>query len=99
MAEYEDGDINEVDEAAEVDDAVCFEVTEYIVKALSNDPEAVEVSGDHRNGVTKLSVRVNPDDMGRIIGRRGRTAQAIRSLVGVAGAQAGVKTNVDIVDD
>ena len=40
-----------------------------------------------------------PSDMGRVIGRRGRTAQAIRTLVGVAGARDGVQTSVDIVDD
>jgi predicted RNA-binding protein YlqC (UPF0109 family) len=37
--------------------------------------------------------------MGRVIGRRGRTAQAIRALVAVAGARSGTATNVDIVDD
>ncbi len=40
----------------------------------------------------------DPDDMGRIIGRRGRTAQSIRALVGAAGARDGVTTSVDIVD-
>jgi hypothetical protein len=42
---------------------------------------------------------VAPDDMGRVIGRRGRTAQALRTLVGVAGARQGIQTSVDIVDD
>jgi len=111
MSEYEDGDINQIDDRdddhdddvveveVEVDDAVCLEVTEYIVKALATEADAVEVTSNHRSGVTKLSVSVAPDDMGRLIGRRGRTAQALRTLVGVAGAQAGVKTNVDIIDD
>jgi hypothetical protein len=45
-----------------------------------------------------LSLSVGPGDMGRIIGRRGRTAQAIRALVGAAGARDGVTTSVDIVD-
>ena len=45
-----------------------------------------------------LSLSVGANDMGRIIGRRGRTAQAIRALVGAAGARDGVTTSVDIVD-
>ena len=45
-----------------------------------------------------LSLSVGPGDMGRVIGRRGRTAQAIRALVGAAGARDGVTTSVDIVD-
>jgi predicted RNA-binding protein YlqC (UPF0109 family) len=53
------------------------------VKALATDADAVEVTSNHRSGVTKLSVSVAPDDMGRLIGRRGRTAQALRTLVGV----------------
>ena len=44
-------------------------------------------------------LHVAPDDMGRVIGRRGRTAQAIRTLVNVAGAKDGVQASVDIVDD
>ena len=52
---------------------------------------------DSARGV-KLSLHVGPNDMGRIIGRRGRTAQAIRTIVGAAGARDGVVTNVDIVD-
>jgi hypothetical protein len=51
-----------------------------------------------RQGKVVLSLQVGPDDMGRVIGRRGRTAQAIRSLVAAAGARDGVNATVDIVD-
>jgi predicted RNA-binding protein YlqC (UPF0109 family) len=51
-----------------------------------------------RQGKVVLSLSVGAGDMGRIIGRRGRTAQAIRALVGAAGARDGVTTSVDIVD-
>jgi uncharacterized protein len=50
-----------------------------------------------RGGLT-LRLHVAPDDMGRVIGRRGRVAQAIRTVVRAAGAREGVDTEVDIVD-
>ena len=52
---------------------------------------------ERRNGM-RLNLHVAPEDMGRVIGRRGRTAQAIRTLVNVAGAKDGVQASVDIVD-
>ena len=77
---------------------VCQQVREWGME-LANDPEAVVVEAEDRRGQIRLSLHVGPGDKGRVIGRRGRTAQAIRALVGVAGARSGVATNVDIVDD
>jgi uncharacterized protein len=71
---------------------------EFIAKSLAEDPSAVSVEVNERQGKVILSLSVGPSDMGRIIGRRGRTAQAIRALVGAAGARDGVTTSVDIVD-
>lgn len=71
---------------------------EFIAKSLAEDPNAVSVEVNERQGKIILSLSVGPSDMGRIIGRRGRTAQAIRALVGAAGARDGVTTSVDIVD-
>ena len=73
-------------------------VLEFIAKSLAEDPNAVSVEVNERQGKVILSLSVGPNDMGRIIGRRGRTAQAIRALVGAAGARDGVTTSVDIVD-
>ena len=73
-------------------------VLEFIAKSLAEDPNAVSVEVNERQGKVILSLSVGPSDMGRIIGRRGRTAQAIRALVGAAGARDGVTTSVDIVD-
>jgi predicted RNA-binding protein YlqC (UPF0109 family) len=75
------------------------QVLVYLARSLARDPEAVLVEADERGGKLKLSLHVGEGDMGRVIGRRGRTAQAIRALVSVAGARTGVSTNVDIVDD
>lgn len=98
--DYVDGDINTIDE--EDDSAeratTASAVLAFIAEALADDPSAVTVDVDERQGKVVLSLRVGPGDMGRIIGRRGRTAQAIRVLVGAAGARDGVTTSVDIVD-
>jgi hypothetical protein len=71
---------------------------EFIATSLADDPSAVSVQVNERQGKVVLSLQVGPDDMGRVIGRRGRTAQAIRSLVAAAGARDGVTATVDIVD-
>ncbi len=103
MSEYEAGDINVVadEETSEsnVDRAVySASVLKYLATSMADEPEAVSVEIDDTPRGVKLSLHVGPDDMGRIIGRRGRTAQAIRTIVGAAGARDGVVTNVDIVD-
>lgn len=56
------------------------EAIEMIVKALVDDVEAVDVREVDRNGTTLLEVRVAPDDMGKVIGKQGRTVRALRSL-------------------
>jgi predicted RNA-binding protein YlqC (UPF0109 family) len=103
VSEYEAGDINVVaDEEtneSNVDRAVySASVLKYLATSMADEPEAVSVDIDDTPRGVKLSLHVGPDDMGRIIGRRGRTAQAIRTIVGAAGARDGVVTNVDIVD-
>lgn len=74
-------------------------VLTYIAQALASDPDAVVVKIEQSGGSTRLHLHVAPEDMGRVIGRRGRMAQAIRTLVGAAGARDGVHTSVDIVDE
>jgi uncharacterized protein len=74
-------------------------VLQYLAESLATEPEAVVVRTEQRHGTLRLRLHVAPEDMGRVIGRRGRTAQAIRTLIGVAGARDGVQTSVDIVDD
>jgi len=74
-------------------------VLTYIARSLADEPDAVVVETERRRGSVVLRVHVAPSDMGRVIGRRGRTAQAIRTLVGAAGARDGTQVSVDIVDD
>ena len=98
-------EVNEVDEVGEgnertgTDGGTPLAVLTYLARSLSNDPDAVVIDTEERRNGLRLSLHVAPGDMGRVIGRRGRTAQAIRTLVNVAGAKDGVQASVDIVDD
>jgi uncharacterized protein len=92
-------DVDEGNEAVELDGGTPLAVLNYLARSLSNDPDSVVIDTEERRGGLRLSLHVAPDDMGRVIGRRGRTAQAIRTLVNVAGAKDGIAASVDIVDD
>lgn len=74
------------------------DVLEYLAKAIVDDAESVVVEADEGRGSVSLRLNVSPGDMGRVIGRRGRTAQAIRTVVRAAAAREGVEAHVDIVD-
>ncbi len=86
-------------ERTALDGGTPLSVLTYLAKSLSNDPESVVIETEERRNGLRLNLHVAPEDMGRVIGRRGRTAQAIRTLVNVAGAKDGVQASVDIVDD
>ncbi|MGH9171472.1 MAG: KH domain-containing protein [Acidimicrobiales bacterium] len=73
-------------------------VLEHVTRMLVDDPESVVVEVSEGRSGLRFSVHVAQSDMGRIIGRRGRTAQAIRTLVRAAAAGDGVEASVDIVD-
>ncbi|MGH9264446.1 MAG: KH domain-containing protein [Acidimicrobiales bacterium] len=73
-------------------------VLEYVAKAIVDDPDSVIVEVDEGRSAVSLRLNVSPDDMGRVIGRRGRTAQAIRTVVRAAAAREGRDAHVDIVD-
>lgn len=83
----------------DVDGGRAGAVLVYLARQIVDDPDAVRVeTSEGRNGAIKLSLRVSGDDMGKVIGRRGRVAQAIRGVVRAAGARDGVDVIVDIVD-
>jgi len=97
-----DNDVDEVGEGNElraVDGGTPLSVLTYLARSLSNEPDAVAIDTEERRNGVRLNLHVAPEDMGRVIGRRGRTAQAIRTLINVAGAKDGVQASVDIVDD
>ena len=98
--------VDDVDDGDELDDAdinripaaTARDVLEYLVSALVDEPSGVEVDAIDRRGGVPLEVRVAPGDMGRVIGRRGRIANAIRTVVRAAGHREGDDVTVDIVD-
>ena len=74
-------------------------VLDYMTRSIATEPDAVVVETDDSGRTVRFRIHVAPGDMGRMIGRRGRVAQAIRTLVRVAASRDGVETNVDFVDD
>ncbi len=75
-------------------------VLEHVVRSIVDDPDAVQVhTTDDDRGKVRFEVRVGPGDLGRVIGRRGRTAQSIRTLVRAAAVRDDVDVDVDFVDD
>ena len=74
------------------------ELVEVIAKALVDDPESVVVNEREEKKTTVLEVRVAESDMGKVIGKEGRIAKAIRSVVKAAAAKEDNKVIVDIMD-
>ena len=73
------------------------ELVEVIAKALVEHPEAVEVTETERGDDIKIELKVAESDMGKVIGRRGRIAKAIRSVVKAAASRTDKKVIVDII--
>jgi hypothetical protein len=74
-------------------------VLTHVVRSIVNEPDQVEVQERSSRGRPRLEVRVGSDDLGRVIGRRGRTAQAIRTVVRAAASRDGSEVEVDFVDE
>ncbi len=74
------------------------ELVEVIAKALVDDPDSVVVTEKQEKKTTVLEVRVADSDMGKVIGKQGRIAKAIRSVVKAAAAKEDKKVIVDILD-
>lgn len=72
------------------------EVLEHLVKGICTLPDDVVVEQSETSRGELLEVRVNPADLGRVIGRGGRTAQALRTVVGAL--SDGRKVRIDVID-
>lgn len=72
------------------------ELIEYIARAIVDHPDQVEVTEDHQGDQVVLHLKVAPDDMGKVIGRQGRIAQALRTLLRVVAVRRGTRAILEI---
>ncbi len=70
----------------------------YIAKSLVENPDAVSVTEVEKEDGLVLELRVSPDDMGKVIGKHGRIAKEIRTVIKSAALRDNIKVSVDIVD-
>ena len=74
-------------------------VVEYIVSQIVEDPKSVNVDiSDSDDESVSIEVRTSPDDMGRVIGKRGRVARAIRTVAQAAADEEGLQSSVEFID-
>lgn len=71
----------------------------HIVKSIVDDPDAVSVEVEETGRRTALNVRVGEGDLGRVIGRRGRTASSIRTVTRAAASKDDVDVDIEFLDD
>lgn len=74
------------------------DVIETVVKALADTPQRVEVTENDHRGMTLIEVTVAPPDVGKMIGRQGRTIQAMRTLASMTGEKIGKKVTLEVRD-
>ena len=75
------------------------DVVEVVARALADKPESVRVTERESRGQTVVELTMAPGDLGRVIGRQGRTAAAIRTLVAATAELEGTKATVDFRDE
>ncbi len=73
------------------------ELVEYIARAIASHPDEVKVTESEEDGQIVIRLEVHPDDKGRVIGRQGRVAQAMRTLIRVAAVKEDARANLEIV--
>jgi predicted RNA-binding protein YlqC (UPF0109 family) len=73
-------------------------VVEVVVRALVDNPDEVSVTESQRRGMTMLELTTAPGDMGKVIGRQGRTVSALRTLVALTAEKHGQRAQLDLRD-
>ena len=74
------------------------ELVEYLARALVDDPEPVEVEADEETDEHVYRLKVGRDDLGKVIGKKGRTAKALRTLLAAVGAKQNLRVTLEIVE-
>jgi len=108
-AEFDEA-LDDDDLDAELDDEIAAEgnridgatraraVTEYLARELVEDVEAIDVTASESHGEVTLMIHASPQDLGRLIGRRGRVIQAVRQVARAAGAVDGARISVEVAE-
>ena len=73
------------------------ELLAYVARGLVDKPDDVRVTRTHRDDAVVFELRVAPEDVGKVIGRQGRIARALRTVVRAGGAKTGQRTLLEIV--
>ncbi len=89
-------DIDSEDQVISSAETDLAELVRYVATKLVHDPDDISVESELRAGTVYVSLRVPEEEMGRVIGREGRTAKAIRTLVSIAGTRHNVHARLDI---
>ncbi|NLJ33004.1 MAG: KH domain-containing protein [Firmicutes bacterium] len=74
-----------------------IELVETIVKAIVDEPDAVNVTEKEEDGLVTLELNVAPNDMGKVIGKQGRIARAIRTVVKAMATKKGIRAELEII--
>src|ERR1044071_9859751 len=94
----EENDVDDEVDGNTVPAATAISVLDLLVTSLVDEPDAVRIDPIQQRDRVRLEVRVGPDDMGRVIGKRGRVANAIRTVVRAAAVRDGVDVDVEFED-
>lgn len=74
-------------------------LVEFVVVPLVDDPDAVEVTAVDDDGRVAVDIRVDPEDVGKVIGRQGRIIRSIRTLARAAASRNGMHVEVELVEE
>jgi predicted RNA-binding protein YlqC (UPF0109 family) len=74
------------------------DLVEFLSKSLVDNPDKVSVNEINKNNVLVFELRVAKEDIGKVIGKKGRTAQSLRTLLSAAGTKLGKKTALEIIE-
>jgi len=99
-----DPDRGQVDEAGGRDGLIpaegsLLDLVEFLTRNLVLQPEAVEVKPNVNDQLTTFEVRVHKDDLGRVIGKQGRTAKSLRTVLNAAASRLQQKASLEIIED